>query len=124
MKKLIVIVLLMVIIYSCGTSKSVTTSTTPIETKTVEITKSETIVTEANAPTVASVASVASVEEYNYELAEGKNLFESKCANCHDLPNPKSYSAEKWQPIMISMQEKAAISDAERTMIYKYVINI
>ncbi|WP_395044011.1 hypothetical protein [Flavobacterium sp.] len=118
MKKLIAIALLMVVIYSCGTSKSITTPTTPVETKTVAVKEIETINPEIIGPTVSSVSSV---EEYMDELAEGKSLFESKCANCHDLPNPKDHTVENWHPIMLSMQIKAEISDQERIKIYNYV---
>jgi len=56
------------------------------------------------------------------ELAQGKVLYENNCAKCHDLFNPKSFSAEQWIPIMLNMQKKAKISDEEREMIYAYLI--
>ncbi len=55
------------------------------------------------------------------ELTEGKQLFESKCGNCHDLPKPEKYSKEKWGPIMHDMQKAADITDAERDLVYNYV---
>ncbi|MQP25774.1 cytochrome c [Flavobacterium sp. LMO8] len=55
------------------------------------------------------------------ELAEGKVIFESKCAKCHDLYSPKDFNAEQWKPIMLSMQKKAKISDQEREKIYAYL---
>lgn len=55
------------------------------------------------------------------ELAEGKVIFESKCAKCHDLYSPKDFNAEQWKPIMLSMQKKAKISDEEREKIYAYL---
>jgi cytochrome c5 len=56
------------------------------------------------------------------ELVQGKVLYENNCAKCHDLFNPKSFSAEQWIPIMLNMQKKAKISDEEREMIYAYLI--
>ncbi|MQP53574.1 MULTISPECIES: cytochrome c [unclassified Flavobacterium] len=55
------------------------------------------------------------------ELAEGKLLFESNCAKCHDLYSPKDFNAEQWKPIMLRMQKEAKISDEEREMIYAYL---
>lgn len=55
------------------------------------------------------------------ELVQGKVLYENNCANCHNLFNPKSFSAEQWRPIMLKMQQEAKISDEEREKIYAYL---
>jgi mono/diheme cytochrome c family protein len=55
------------------------------------------------------------------ELAEGKDLFVNNCAKCHNLKNPNHYTPEEWKPILLKMQKKAKISDAEREKIYNYV---
>lgn len=55
------------------------------------------------------------------ELAEGKTLFQNNCAKCHNLKNPNNYTADEWRPIILRMQKKAKISDAEREKIYNYV---
>ncbi len=54
-------------------------------------------------------------------LAEGKSMYEANCAKCHDLYNPKSFSAEEWTPIVMRMQKKAKISDEQREKIYAYL---
>ena len=54
-------------------------------------------------------------------LAEGKSLYGMNCAKCHDLYNPKTFSAEEWTPIIMSMQKKAKISDEQREKIYAYL---
>lgn len=64
---------------------------------------------------------ITEIENLSPELAQGKLLYDSKCAKCHDLPNPSKYSKEKWQPIMLRMQKAAKISDAERDLVYNYV---
>ena len=55
---------------------------------------------------------------------EGKKLYEASCARCHDLYNPSDFSAEEWKPIMVKMQKKAKISDAEAATIYAYVTTL
>ena len=53
--------------------------------------------------------------------AEGLKLYEANCAKCHKLFDPSDYSAEAWKPIMVKMQIKAKISDAETAKIYAYL---
>lgn len=79
--------------------------------------------TEENAPTV-----VASEKPANEKLvvttevlAEGKNLYGTNCAKCHELYDAKSFTAEEWTPIVIRMQKKARISDEQREKIYAYL---
>lgn len=91
MKK-IVLLLSVIALWSCSSSK-----TTTAETK-----------------TVADVAVLP-------ELAEGKSLYENNCAKCHKLFNPKDFSAEEWKPIVLKMQKKAKIDDATREKIYAYL---
>ena len=55
----------------------------------------------------------------NYAM--GKDLFESKCGKCHDLPKPNKYSAEKWVGIMKAMAPKAKMDDSQSTLVYDYV---
>ena len=69
-------------------------------------------VTEAKPPVVATLSA---------ELAEGKSLFENNCAKCHKLYAPSDFTAEQWTPIVLRMQKKAKIQDAEREKIYNYL---
>ena len=55
------------------------------------------------------------------ELAEGKNLYENNCAKCHKLYDPKNYNSEDWKPILIRMQKKAHIDDAQIGSISDYI---
>jgi cytochrome c5 len=55
------------------------------------------------------------------ELAEGKSLYENSCARCHQLYNPKDFSAEQWKPIVLRMQKKARLDDAQGLKIYNYL---
>lgn len=55
------------------------------------------------------------------ELAEGKSLYENSCGRCHQLYNAKDYSAEQWKPIVLRMQKKARLDDAQGLKIYNYL---
>ncbi|WP_295337130.1 cytochrome c [Flavobacterium sp.] len=55
------------------------------------------------------------------ELAEGKSLFENSCGRCHKLYDAKDYSAEQWKPIVLRMQKKARLDDAQGLKIYNYL---
>ena len=64
---------------------------------------------------------VASYVMLSQELAEGKDLYENNCAKCHELYNPKKFTAEQWTPILIDMQKNADLSDEQRIKVYNYV---
>lgn len=53
--------------------------------------------------------------------AEGKTIYENNCAKCHKLYDTKAFSATEWQPILLSMQKKAKLQDADREKIYAYI---
>jgi hypothetical protein len=89
--KIIAVALLGMLIYSCA-SKPVTTSTP--EVKNVVLTAVQ---------------------------AEGKTIYENNCAKCHKLYDTKDFSATEWQPILLSMQKKAKLQDADREKIYAYI---
>lgn len=55
------------------------------------------------------------------ELAEGKDLYENNCAKCHELYNPKKFTAEQWTPILIDMQKNTDLTDEQRMKVYNYV---
>lgn len=55
------------------------------------------------------------------ELLEGKSLYENSCVRCHKLYDPKEYSQEEWTPILIRMQKKARLDEAQITSISHYI---
>ncbi len=55
------------------------------------------------------------------ELAEGKNLYENNCAQCHKLFEPTDFSKEQWKPIVSRMQRKAKLDDTQGARIYDYL---
>ena len=99
--KIIVLAFLALIIYSCASKSSVPN----VEVKKVE--------------PVTKVAAVATV--LTPELAEGKSLYENNCNKCHELFEPKRFTASQWSPIVYRMQKEAGISDVDREKIYKYL---
>ena len=101
--KIIALIALTVIIYSCASKSSVPTT---------EVKKTEPVVTTAEV-TIATVMTP--------EIAEGKSLYENNCANCHKLYNTKDFSSEEWKPIVARMQKKADLDDLAGQKIYNYV---
>ncbi len=54
-------------------------------------------------------------------IAQGKTIFDNRCGKCHDLPNPKSFSDEKWVGIMNAMAPKAKLDAKQSELVYDYV---
>ena len=63
-----------------------------------------------------------SIQVAGVPLSEGQSLYESKCGNCHELHSPSKFKAEQWKPILMDMQNKAKITDAQREQIFEYLI--
>lgn len=101
--KIIALVVLSIIIYSCASKSNIPTT----EVKKIE-------------PTV-SVANESVTAVMTAELAEGKSLYENNCAECHNLYSPKDFSAEQWKPIVARMQKKAHLEDLQGQKIYNYL---
>ena len=99
--KIVALLVLVVIIYSCASKSGVPTS---------EVKKTET-----------NVAIAALPKDLTAELATGKSLYENNCAKCHELYNTKEFSAEEWKPIVVRMQKKAHLDDLQGQKIYNYV---
>jgi cytochrome c5 len=69
----------------------------------------------------AVVATATKPSVMSAELTSGKTAYENNCANCHKLFEPKEFSKEVWAPILVSMQLKAGLSDAEMAPITNYI---
>lgn len=55
------------------------------------------------------------------DMIAGKALLESKCVRCHKLYEPKTHSQEEWKPILVKMQKKARLDDAQMASISNYI---
>ncbi|MGG9970537.1 hypothetical protein ACQ33O_01985 [Ferruginibacter sp. SUN002] len=101
MKKLIVLSILAIAVYSC--SKKATPSTTEE--------KSPAQVENKEAPS----APVA------IDIAAGKTVYEAKCGRCHALPVTTDFTAVRWVGIMGWMAPKAKLTDIEKANTLAYV---
>ena len=86
--------LLGVIVYSCKTQQ--TTTTTDTSTVMANLTKEE-------------------------MLKKGEDLFTLKCGRCHGLPSPSEFTVADWQPIMTRMAPKAKLNAEETNWVLAYV---
>jgi len=108
----ILLIAIITIAGSCGTPAGVTSKSTAKTSKELEAQKQEV----AKAPTIE-----ANKMPMTAALAEGKDLYENNCGKCHDLFKPKDFSKEAWAPILVSMQEKARLSDMQMANISNYI---
>lgn len=57
-------------------------------------------------------------------IADGKNLFEERCGNCHKLFSPTDFSQTQWAPILVRMQPKARLDDDQMSLVKDYVYSL
>lgn len=60
---------------------------------------------------------------------EGKNLYDSKCAACHATKSPSSKSSDEWKGIVpkmsaLSNKKNKPISAEEELLITKYLVTL
>jgi len=98
---------------ACSSKKAVATTPEPVAPVAVGNTVTENTVVEGTEPP----ARLLTPEE----IAQGKSLYENNCAKCHKLFAPTDYTYEKWKPILIRMQKKARMDDAQMVAITNYI---
>jgi cytochrome c5 len=54
-------------------------------------------------------------------VASGLNLYDNNCGGCHKLYKPTAFLKEDWKPILVSMQMKAHLDDAQMASISDYI---
>jgi cytochrome c5 len=54
-------------------------------------------------------------------IALGQAVYQTKCYQCHALPNTSDYTKAQWSDIMIKMSRKANLSDAETSQVLAFV---
>ena len=88
---LLVVLIFMVSLFSCNTQKQVIA---PIQTTEVV---------------------TMNVEE------SGEKMYQIRCAECHDLYKPDTYTSQQWEPIVFEMQKKGGISNDDTYLILDYL---
>jgi cytochrome c5 len=51
----------------------------------------------------------------------GKEIYESKCGNCHDLNKPSNYTFKQWNPIIDRMAKKANLDYLQKQNVLAYL---
>ncbi len=54
-------------------------------------------------------------------VAGGQNLYDNNCGKCHKLFKATDFSKEDWKPILVRMQKKAHLDDAQMASISDYI---
>ena len=52
--------------------------------------------------------------------AKGRELFNSRCVECHDLAKPQQFDESKWVNILDRMKDKAKLDDKSFALIKQY----
>jgi hypothetical protein len=54
-------------------------------------------------------------------LSEGRKLYIGHCGSCHTLFLPAQYNSVEWEKNVNEMQEKAKITDSQKSKILSYL---
>jgi cytochrome c5 len=67
-------------------------------------------------------APVQTVEVASINIEEsGEKMFQKRCAECHDLYAPNTFTSQQWEPIVFDMQKKGGISNDDTYLILDYL---
>jgi cytochrome c5 len=58
------------------------------------------------------------------DLERGRTLYAGRCARCHRLVDPASYSAARWEKEVAAMRERAGLNQAEERSILQYLVSV
>ena len=76
-------------------------------------------------PTKTTVETKETTTDKNYTVvlnsSYGKEVFESKCGNCHDLNKPSDYTFKAWNPIIDRMAKKANLDYLQKQNVLAYL---
>lgn len=57
------------------------------------------------------------------DLKQGRVTYVKECASCHQLFLPNKFNNKEWETNLNNMQERAKITDAEKQLIYQYLVS-
>lgn len=77
--------------------------------------------TKKESPKIVDVIKPVKSVESTPAVASGQSLYDKNCGGCHKLYKPTEFSKEDWKPILVSMQKKAHLDDAEMALISDYI---
>lgn len=72
-------------------------------------------------PLAACVTTAPNYVDSGTGQRSGKLLYERRCAECHALFAPKSYTPAQWRPIVEEMAELAHLDPADAELIHDYL---
>jgi hypothetical protein len=55
------------------------------------------------------------------KLQQGRSLYINKCASCHNLHLPSSYTGTEWAALLNKMQKRAKIDNVQKEQIAAYL---
>ena len=58
------------------------------------------------------------------DLERGRTLYAGRCASCHRLFDPASFSAARWEKELAEMRERAGLDQAEERSILQYLVSV
>jgi hypothetical protein len=58
------------------------------------------------------------------DLRAGRELFVSRCSECHNLHDPATYSASEWGGILASMRGKAKLSSSQAEQLNRFFATV
>lgn len=73
------------------------------------------------------VSGVAAAEGLSEQQAQGKALFEARCAICHQLPEPDMLKPKQWKRLLLLMQKRMRqagmppLDEEEFAQVYDYL---
>jgi len=108
----ILIIAMMALVASCKTQSAATSKSTANTSTEVNTKSKETEIVKQK-----EVKRIAMTEA----LSQGKDLFDNNCGKCHRLYEATEFSKQDWAPILVEMQKKAHLNDAEMASITDYI---
>jgi mono/diheme cytochrome c family protein len=58
------------------------------------------------------------------DLAQGRDLYQGRCASCHQLYEPHAFSPEKWEIELHEMSARARLSEPQELLILQYLVSV